>query len=132
MLGGAGTDTILQPDTREYLAAERTSLAYIRTGLAMMGFGFVVARFSLFLVALTAVRPDAFTSTRGISLWFGTILVLSGVLVNLISAVEYRRLVQKLNESNHANWPFAWLPVTTAVLLSLVGIAMALYLLWLD
>ncbi len=36
-------------DLRDYLAAERTFLAWIRTGLALMGFGFVVARFGLFL-----------------------------------------------------------------------------------
>jgi putative membrane protein len=29
----------------DYLAVERTFLAWIRTGLAFMGFGFVVARF---------------------------------------------------------------------------------------
>ena len=36
-------------DPRIYFAAERTFLAWIRTGLALMGFGFVVARFGLFL-----------------------------------------------------------------------------------
>lgn len=34
-----------RPDAREYLAEERTALAWIRTSLALMGFGFVVARF---------------------------------------------------------------------------------------
>ena len=38
-----------EPDPRVFFAAERTFLAWIRTGLALMGFGFVVARFGLFL-----------------------------------------------------------------------------------
>ena len=40
----------------DYLAAERTVLAWIRTGLALMGFGFVVARFGLFLQSLQAAE----------------------------------------------------------------------------
>ena len=42
----------------DYLAAERTFLAWIRTGLALMGFGFVVARFGLFLRMLQAVASQ--------------------------------------------------------------------------
>ena len=43
-------------DPRIYFAAERTLLAWVRTGLALMGFGFVVARFGLFLRELFAIR----------------------------------------------------------------------------
>jgi uncharacterized membrane protein YidH (DUF202 family) len=42
-------------DPRIYMAAERTFLAWIRTGIAFMGFGFVVARFGLFYVRLHIV-----------------------------------------------------------------------------
>ena len=50
-------------DFPDYLAAERTFLAWLRTGLALMGFGFVVDRFGLFLRQLEAEhrarhRPD--------------------------------------------------------------------------
>lgn len=44
-----------QTDLRDYLAAERTFLAWIRTGLALMGFGFVAARFGLFLERIQLV-----------------------------------------------------------------------------
>jgi len=45
----ASLQTPKDRDVRDYLAAEQTFLAWIRTGLAFMGFGFVVARFGLFL-----------------------------------------------------------------------------------
>ena len=49
------SDSDTPADTRTYFAAERTMLlAWVRTGLAMMGFGFVVARFGLFLRELAA------------------------------------------------------------------------------
>jgi putative membrane protein len=56
-------------DLRDYLAEERTFLAWIRTGLALMGFGFVVARFG------SAAQP------QWLSLGLGTMLVAAGVAV---------------------------------------------------
>jgi putative membrane protein len=58
-----------EPDLRVYFAAERTMLAWVRTGLAMMGFGFVVARFGLFLRELAVVRGVSPHQGR-LSLWF--------------------------------------------------------------
>ena len=47
----------VEQDPRVYFAAERTFLAWIRTGLALMGIGFAVSRFGLFLRQLSAVNP---------------------------------------------------------------------------
>ncbi len=79
-----------QKDPRVYFAAERTLLAWVRTGLAMMGFGFVIARFGLFLREIEATRPGASTPPQfRLSLWFGTALVMMGVLSNILSAIHY-------------------------------------------
>ena len=84
-------------DPRVRFAAERTLLAWIRTGLALMGFGFVVARFGLFLRQIGATVPDP-TPPGGWSLKFGVALVLSGILINVrcyAVALEIKRIVGK-------------------------------------
>lgn len=111
----------------DYLASERTFLAWIRTGLALMGFGFVVARFGLFLQALQIEQPNLPLRQHSPSPWFGTALIVLGVVVNVVSAWNYIRLVQSLKrgESNFAR-PSA-LAITVAVVLAGLGLAMALY-----
>jgi putative membrane protein len=61
----------------DYLAAERTLLAWIRTGLALMGFGFVLARFALFLQQLHLIQGGLPQEHSGFSLWSGTALIIS-------------------------------------------------------
>jgi len=112
----------------DYLAAERTFLAWIRTGLALMGFGFVVARFGLFLQALQA-GPSSFQARPyGPSFWFGTALIVLGVVVNIVCARNHIHLVQELNRGGTAYNRPSSLAVAVAVILAVVGIAMAIYL----
>src|SRR5215470_8512809 len=85
-------------DLRDFLAAERTLLAWIRTGLALMGFGFVVARFGLFLQQLLLAQHVP-TQPYGLSLWFGTALIGAGVTVNLLSAWHHMQLVRTIDPS---------------------------------
>jgi uncharacterized protein (DUF302 family)/uncharacterized membrane protein YidH (DUF202 family) len=112
----------------DYLAAERTLLAWIRTGLALMGFGFVVARFGLFLQALQVGQPNFQARPYGLSFWFGTALIVLGVIVNLVCAWSHVRLVHELNRGGSAfNRPSS-LAIAIAVTLAVLGLAMAIYL----
>src|SRR5882762_11583756 len=113
----------------DYLAAERTLLAWIRTGLALMGFGFVVARFGLFLQQLRLIDHAPPAPAYGVSLWFGTALIAVGVIVNLSSARRHVRLVRELDQGEPACSRSLTQAVATALFLALVGLAMATYLL---
>jgi uncharacterized protein (DUF302 family)/uncharacterized membrane protein YidH (DUF202 family) len=112
----------------DYLAAERTFLAWIRTGLALMGFGFVVARFGLFLQALLGNRIDLASQPYGLSFWFGTALIVAGVMVNVVSTWSHIRLVRELRRGEYSPRP-SHLAITIALLLAALGLAMAIYLL---
>src|SRR5579862_7382590 len=112
----------------DYLAAERTFLAWIRTGLALMGFGFVVARFGLFLQVLQSGHTNHPVRAYGPSFWFGTGLIVLGVLVNVFCARNHVRLVHDLEQGGSLVRRPSTLAVAVALILAAIGLAMAVYL----
>ena len=68
--------------TRDHLANERTLLAWVRTSVAIIGLGFIVARFGLLLRELGATNPRPLPSS--VSTVFGVALTLCGVIVLLL------------------------------------------------
>lgn len=114
-------------DPRVRFAAERTLLAWIRTGLSMMGFGFVVARFGVFLREIAGVSSST-QQPPSYSLWIGAGLVALGVTVNIFAALAHMRFLKRLNAGEPFRPSRYSLPIIAALILAVAGIAMVFYL----
>lgn len=86
--------TLPPPDPRVYFAAERTMLAWLRTGITIMAFGFVIARFGLFLHLVQA--QGGAVPGHGLSPYLGSALVGLGVVATAGGAVEYQRFCRTI------------------------------------
>ena len=114
-------------DPRVRFAAERTLLAWVRTGVAMMGFGFVVARFGWFLREFAAAQQQPVRSS-GWSLVIGVVLIVLGVIVNLLASIEHARFLRRFDRGE-PYLPPAWsLAIVVAMILAILGLGMAAYL----
>ena len=110
------------------LAAERTLLAWIRTSLSMMGFGFVVARFGLFLREVAAAQKVPIKSSVHLSIWLGTALVAVGVTALIASAGTHLTFLSRLQQGIVEPETKGSLGAMIGIVLAALGIAMAAYL----
>ena len=118
-----------QDDPRVYFAAERTFLAWIRTGLALMGVGFAVARFGLFLRQLRATETGVHVQGMGGSVLSGVTVVALGVAVLVAAVAQHVRTVHALRSGTWQPGRVSTLAVALALLLAVVGVAIGVYLL---
>jgi putative membrane protein len=116
-------------DPRVYFAAERTFLAWIRTGLGLMAAGFAVARFGLFLREMGTNVTHSSPHTTGLSVVSGVGLVAIGVVVNVSAAVRHVLLIRELRSGTWIAGQVSRSAVALALLLAMLGIGMAVYLL---
>lgn len=121
-------DSPTPDELRTWFAAQRTLLAWIRTSIAMTGFGFLVAKFGLFLRELALLGDAAIPASAGWSLWLGSALVLLGVAVNIVAALQHRNFLRRLPNLASRIGQHSWLEFSLSGLLSLLGIAMLVYL----
>ena len=116
-----------EPDPRIYFAAERTFLAWLRTGLALMGFGFVVARFGLFLREMAATTGVS-VPVPGASRWFGIAMIGLGVTLTAVAFLNYVATVRRFNRGEPFTGRPSWLGGFVAAVLVAGGLAMIVYL----
>ena len=118
-----------EQDPRIYFAAERTFLAWIRTGLGLMGVGFAVSRFGFFLRQLHGSDAHGTPRSTGISVWSGVAIVALGVVVLVASIVQHLALIRELSTGTWQPGRISRNAVLLAAFLALVGIGMTAYLL---
>jgi putative membrane protein len=113
-------------DPRVFFAAERTLMAWTRTSLTLLAFGFMVERFGLFMLLLALKEASI---ERGFSFWVGIAFMLLGSISALISAIQYRKVLGTLKPIEIPDGYFVNQGVVINIAVAILGIALAFYLL---
>ncbi|QEG23727.1 YidH family protein [Mariniblastus fucicola] len=125
---GGKSKRILEDDPRVQMAAERTVLAWIRTGLALMAFGFVIARFALVMQSL-GVNTSVLLIVKATVI--GVLLVCLGVVTTAAAPYHYHKYFRRIGQSDN-RFAASTLVVFVSYGAALVGVALAMYLLFID
>jgi len=110
------------------MANERTYLAWIRTSIAIMAFGFVVEKFSLFVKEVGYyVGKEMAPPPPGYSSKIGILLVGLGVVIGGLAFIRYRVVEQQIDDDTYAPSPVLSVVLFASVLV--IGVLLLAYLL---
>jgi putative membrane protein len=114
---------------REHLANERTFLAWVRTGVAIVVFGFAIGRFAIAMRQLTGFQGSTLR-TAGLSVWMGMSSMVAGVVMVVAGLLRYRRTRVQLEAGTFE--PAGFILDLVTILTVLFGLALAGYLLYTE
>ncbi len=120
----------------EHMANERTFLSWVRTGIGVMAFGFVVERFSLFVSQLADIFGKSFVETREMvyshlkitSTYYGIFLVGLGAMIILLAFIKYKQVERQLDQGVYH--PSKLLDFMLALSVLLIGISLFIFLIF--
>jgi putative membrane protein len=119
---------------RDHLANERTFLAWVRTGVAVVVFGFAIGRFAIAIRQLVQLQGNAsqgnVSRTAGLSVWIGTIAIFGGVVLTIAGLLRYRHTRAQLESGRFE--PAGFIVDLVAILVVLFGLALAGYLVYIE
>ena len=122
-----GPPDVVDETLRLHQANERTMLAWIRTGIALMAFGFAIARFGIFLRQMASVGAAEHVEQGADSGWVGAALVALGMLANVSATVRYAQLRRAI-ERGDVGAPSAAAVYVLGITSAVVGLVMTLLL----
>jgi putative membrane protein len=114
-------------DRRVHMANERTFLAWVRTSISIMAFGFVVEKFSLFVKQLSFyLGKEATPPPPGISSFIGIALVGLGAVMGVLAYIRYRSVERQIEDDTYV--PSRILSVLLTLAIVTIGLFLILYL----
>lgn len=113
----------------DHSANERTFLAWIRTGIAIMAFGFLVEKFTLFLDYIGIVfeknpQSDARFFDPFVP-WMGFIFMALGVIAILVASARFYWNAKQIDSESLFVAEKAWMNVLLGILIGLAGLVLA-------
>jgi putative membrane protein len=120
-------DTPNSNRARDHLANERTFLAWVRTGVAVVVFGFAIGRFAIAMRQLTEFGGHA-VRTAGLSVWMGMSSILAGVVMVVAGLMRYHKTKTQLDAGTFQ--PAGFLVDLVTILTVLFGLVLAGYLIY--
>lgn len=114
---------------KDHAANERTYLAWIRTAVSLMAFGFVIEKFNLFLHYISSVTKHSAPSLPGVHAEnAGMLLIVVGLLITGISTWNFLRNRHLIDSENHLFYRGTWSAVSLGIIVALMGLFLVYYL----
>ena len=118
-------------DIKDHMANERTFLAWIRTSIGIMAFGFVVEKFALFINKISYFLgksniQETAPSSSGYSSIFAIVLVALGAGMGVMAFIRYRKVEKEIAENTYR--PSLILDILLTMVIIAIGIFLAIYL----